>query len=54
LFHLGELENIHPWICALAGGMFVYVGLTDMVYHKIYFYIDFMEGSFFTLNRFQN
>jgi hypothetical protein len=43
---LGELENIHPWICALAGGMFVYVGLTDMVYHKIYFYIDFIEFLF--------
>jgi zinc transporter ZupT len=28
---LGELENFHPWICALAGGMFVYIGLTDMV-----------------------
>ena len=27
----GELENFHPWICALAGGMFVYIGLTDMV-----------------------
>jgi zinc transporter ZupT len=30
-FYLGELENFHPWICALAGGMFVYIGLTDMV-----------------------
>ncbi|CAF0804384.1 unnamed protein product [Rotaria sordida] len=28
---LGELENFHPWICALAGGMFVYIGLTDMI-----------------------
>ena len=28
---LGELENFHPWICALAGGMFVYIGLADMV-----------------------
>jgi hypothetical protein len=31
VFCLGELENFHPWICALAGGMFVYIGLTDMV-----------------------
>ncbi len=30
-FILGELENFHPWICALAGGMFVYIGLADMV-----------------------
>jgi zinc transporter ZupT len=29
---LGEVENFHPWICALAGGMFVYIGLTDMVH----------------------
>ncbi|CAF1414495.1 unnamed protein product [Adineta ricciae] len=28
---LGELENFHPWICALAGGMFVYIGLADMI-----------------------
>ncbi|CAF3096767.1 unnamed protein product [Rotaria sp. Silwood2] len=28
---LGEVENFHPWICALAGGMFVYIGLADMV-----------------------
>ena len=28
---LGQLENFHPWICALAGGMFVYIGLTDMI-----------------------
>ncbi|CAF3235147.1 unnamed protein product [Rotaria sp. Silwood2] len=28
---LGELEEFHPWIYALAGGMFVYVGLADMV-----------------------
>ncbi|CAM4914583.1 unnamed protein product [Rotaria socialis] len=28
---LGELENFHPWICGLAGGMFVYIGLTDMI-----------------------
>jgi len=28
---LGEMENFHPWICALAGGMFVYIGLADMV-----------------------
>ncbi|CAF3498842.1 unnamed protein product [Rotaria sp. Silwood1] len=27
----GELENFHPWICALAGGMFVYIGLADMI-----------------------
>lgn len=28
---LGQMENFHPWICALAGGMFVYIGLTDMI-----------------------
>lgn len=28
---LGEIENFHPWICALAGGMFIYIGLADMV-----------------------
>ena len=28
---LGELEEFHPWIYALAGGMFVYIGLADMV-----------------------
>lgn len=28
---LGELEQVHPWIYALAGGMFVYIGLADMV-----------------------
>jgi zinc transporter ZupT len=27
----GELEEVHPWIYALAGGMFVYIGLADMV-----------------------
>ncbi|CAF4728693.1 unnamed protein product [Rotaria sp. Silwood1] len=27
----GEVENFHPWICALAGGMFVYIGLADMI-----------------------
>jgi hypothetical protein len=25
------LEEFHPWIYALAGGMFVYIGLADMV-----------------------
>ncbi|CAF2480293.1 unnamed protein product [Rotaria sp. Silwood2] len=28
---LGELEQFHPWIYALAGGMFVYIGLADMI-----------------------
>ncbi|CAF3333709.1 unnamed protein product [Rotaria sp. Silwood1] len=28
---LGELEHFHPWIYALAGGMFVYIGLADMI-----------------------
>ncbi|UJR22579.1 hypothetical protein I4U23_025625 [Adineta vaga] len=28
---LGELEEFHPWIYALAGGMFVYIGLADMI-----------------------
>jgi hypothetical protein len=28
---LGELAEFHPWIYALAGGMFVYIGLADMV-----------------------
>jgi hypothetical protein len=28
---LGELEAVHPWVYALAGGMFVYIGLADMV-----------------------
>ncbi|CAF1279261.1 unnamed protein product, partial [Didymodactylos carnosus] len=31
---LGELTQIHPWIYALAGGMFVYIGLADMVNDK--------------------
>ncbi|CAF4228259.1 unnamed protein product, partial [Adineta steineri] len=28
---LGELEEFHGWIYALAGGMFVYIGLADMI-----------------------
>ncbi|CAF1260515.1 unnamed protein product [Adineta steineri] len=28
---LGQLENFHPWVCALAGGMFIYIGLADMI-----------------------
>ncbi|CAF0836543.1 unnamed protein product [Adineta ricciae] len=28
---LGELEEFHSWIYALAGGMFVYIGLADMI-----------------------
>ncbi|UJR26498.1 hypothetical protein I4U23_007825 [Adineta vaga] len=28
---LGELESFHPWIYALSGGMFVYIGLADMI-----------------------
>lgn len=32
----GELEEVHPWIYALAGGMFVYIGLADMVDMNIY------------------
>jgi len=31
VFFKGELEEFHPWIYALAGGMFVYIGLADMV-----------------------
>lgn len=34
--YLGELEEFHPWIYALTGGMFVYIGLADMV--KKYFH----------------
>jgi zinc transporter ZupT len=32
---LGELHQFHSWIYALAGGMFVYIGLADMVCYFI-------------------
>lgn len=36
---LGELEQVHSWIYALAGGMFVYIGLTDMVSERLFVFV---------------
>ena len=47
---LGQLENFHPWICALAGGMFVYIGLTDMVPELISMGDD-IEKDYLTANK---
>jgi len=38
---LGELEQVHSWIYALAGGMFVYIGLTDMVSERSFVFLCF-------------
>jgi hypothetical protein len=43
---LGELEQVHPWIYGLAGGMFVYIGLADMVCFGVLSFCSFDEKCF--------
>ena len=45
LSYVGELEQFHSWIYALAGGMFVYIGLADMVC-----YSNFSDSWIFVFN----
>ena len=37
-FIVGELERFHSWVYAFAGGMFVYIGLADMVCLSVFLF----------------
>ncbi|CAF1011390.1 unnamed protein product [Adineta ricciae] len=47
---LGELEQFHPWVYALAGGMFVYIGLADMI-PELVSMGDEIEKDYLALNQ---